>query len=196
MNTKQKLLTLALTAGLAGGASGAFIIDPTGNDSYDGETTINIPFTDPSNSLDAIATFVATGGTFNSNAGDFGIGDDQIDGTSEVITITFNKDVEFVSIDLGGVGSGSSDGASLTVASTVIDLFTGVSGFNGSSDVYTPSSPIALSTSGSIQLTGSSATSSFDLQSLTVSVIPEPNTFGALAGLLALGLAITRRRRS
>ena len=170
----------------------AFTIDLTGNNNYDDENPLNIAFTDGVNS--ATATLIPTGGDFNSNTGDFGIGDDQIDGTSEIVTITFDKAIEFNFIDFGGVGSTISDGAKLTIAGVSTDLFTGVTGFSGSSDKYTPSSPIEIAIGQSISVTGSSATSSFDIQTINVSIVPEPNTYALIAGVFALVSVMFQRR--
>jgi hypothetical protein len=170
----------------------AFTIDLTGNNNYDDENPLNIAFTDGVNS--ATATLIPTGGDFNSNTGDFGIGDDQIDGTSEIVTITFDKAIEFNFIDFGGVGSTISDGAKLTIAGVSTDLFTGVTGFSGSSDKYTPSSPIEIAIGQSISVTGSSATSSFDIQTINVSIVPEPNTYALIAGMFALVSVMFQRR--
>lgn len=170
----------------------AFTIDLTGNNNYDDENPLNIAFTDGLNS--ATATLIPTGGSFNSNAGDFGIGNDQIDGTSEIVTITFDKAIEFNFIDFGGVGGTISDGAKLTIAGVSTDLFTGVTGFSGSSDTYTPSSPIEIAIGQSIGVTGSSATSSFDIQTINVSIVPEPNTYALIAGMFALVSVMFQRR--
>ena len=170
----------------------AFTIDLTGNNNYDDENPLHIAFTDGVNS--ATATLIPTGGDFNSNTGDFGIGDDQIDGTSEIVTITFDKAIEFNFIDFGGVGSTISDGAKLTIAGVSTDLFTGVTGFSGSSDKYTPSSPIEIAIGQSISVTGSSATSSFDIQTINVSIVPEPNTYALIAGVFALVSVMFQRR--
>ena len=76
---KIRLISLAAAAFLfTSTVNAAFTIDLTGNNIYDGENPLNIAFTDGVNS--AIATLIPTGGSFNSNTGDFGIGDDQIDG--------------------------------------------------------------------------------------------------------------------
>ena len=173
-------------------ANAEFTIDLTGNNAHDNQNPLNIAFTDGANS--AIATFIPTGGDFNSNASDFGIGDDQIDGTNEIVTITFDNPIEFNFIDFGGVGSNVADGARLTIGGTSTNLFTGVAGFSGASDKYTPASPIALAIGQSIIVTGSSATSSFDIQTISVSIIPEPNTYALLAGFCALGFVMVRRR--
>jgi hypothetical protein len=191
MKLKQTLFTAAALL-MAFTANAAFTIDLTGNNAHDDQNPLNIAFTD--GAISAVATLVPTGGDFNSNSGDFGIGDDQIDGTSEIVTITFDKAIEFNFIDFGGVGSTVADGVSLTVAGISVDLFTGVAGFSGSSDLYTPASPISLAIGQSIIVTGSSATSSFDIQTVNVSVIPEPNTFALLAGFCALGFVMVRRR--
>ena len=190
---KIRLISLAAAAFLfTSTVNAAFTIDLTGNNIYDGENPLNIAFTDGVNS--AIATLIPTGGSFNSNAGDFGIGNDQIDGTSEIVTITFDKAIEFNFIDFGGVGSTISDGAKLTIAGVSTDLFTGVTGFSGSSDTYTPSSPIEIAIGQSIGVTGSSATSSFDIQTINVSIVPEPNTYALIAGMFALVSVMFQRR--
>jgi hypothetical protein len=190
---KIRLISLAAAAFLfTSTVNAAFTIDLTGNNIYDSENPLNIAFTDGVNS--AIATLIPTGGSFNSNAGDFGIGNDQIDGTSEIVTITFDKAIEFNFIDFGGVGSTISDGAKLTIAGVSTDLFTGVTGFSGSSDTYTPSSPIEIAIGQSIGVTGSSATSSFDIQTINVSIVPEPNTYALIAGMFALVSVMFQRR--
>ena len=190
---KISLIPLAAAAFLfTSTVNAAFTIDLTGNNNYDDENPLNIAFTDGVNS--ATATLIPTGGDFNSNTGDFGIGDDQIDGTSEIVTITFDKAIEFNFIDFGGVGSTISDGAKLTIAGVSTDLFTGVTGFSGSSDKYTPSSPIEIAIGQSIGVTGSSATSSFDIQTINVSIVPEPNTYALIAGMFALVSVMFQRR--
>jgi len=190
---KIRLISLAAAAFLfTSTVNAAFTIDLTGNNNYDDENPLNIAFTDGVNS--AIATLIPTGGSFNSNTDDFGIGDDQIDGTSEIVTITFDKAIEFNFIDFGGVGSTISDGAKLTIAGVSTDLFTGVTGFSGSSDKYTPSSPIEIAIGQSISVTGSSATSSFDIQTINVSIVPEPNTYALIAGVFALVSVMFQRR--
>ena len=190
---KIRLISLAAAAFLfTSTVNAAFTIDLTGNNIYDGENPLNISFTDGVNS--AIATLIPTGGSFNSNTDDFGIGNDQIDGTSEIVTITFDKAIEFNFIDFGGVGGTISDGAKLTIAGVSTDLFTGVTGFSGSSDKYTPSSPIEIAIGQSISVTGSSATSSFDIQTINVSIVPEPNTYALIAGMFALVSVMFQRR--
>lgn len=192
MKLTRTLLLTGFFAAITSALHADFTIDLTGNNAYDGENPLLIPFIDGSNS--ATISLVPTGGAFNSNADDFGIGDDQIDGTSEVVTITFNKDIEFNFIDFGGVGGDAADGVSLTIAGSALNLFTGVTGFNGSTDVYTPTSPVSLTTGQTIIITGSSSTSSFDIQTLNVTVVPEPSTFALLAGMSALGFVMLRRR--
>lgn len=201
MKLTSNLLTIALSITLSSAASAAFTIDLTGNNDYDGENPLLIPFIDGANS--ATATLVPTGGSFNSNAGDFGINDgteasetsDQIDGTDEIVTITFNKDILFNFIDLGGVGPDADDGVSFTIAGSTTILETDVTGFNGTTDVYTPTSPISLLTGQSIILTGESTNSSFDIQSLNVTVVPEPGTFALLSGFCGLVFVMLKRRR-
>jgi len=198
----KKIQTLLAFASFTIGAfstHAAISYDFTGNNDFDGETVLTFPLVDTDNGNSTTMTLTAGGGTFNSNAGDFGIDsgtgtNDFIDGTSESITITFATDILFNFIDLGGVGSDSSDGANLTIDATSIDLFTGVSDFNGTQDIYTPASPISLTAGNAIVLTGSSSTSDFDLEVLNFTVVPEPNTFALLAGFFALASVMYRRR--
>ena len=160
---------------------------------FDDLTTANVSLTDGSTQF--IMTVSSVGGNLNSNASGLGVGDANIDGTGESITLSFDFDVEFNFIDLGGTGTAmeaESDGASFTINGNTINLFTGQPNYNGSTGVYTPSSPIALTAGNAIVLTGSSITSIFDLDGINVSAVPEPTT----ALLSALGaLALLRRRR-
>ncbi len=194
--TSIAALTLALTVA----ASAEVTYDFTGKAGvFDNETSVDVSVSDGDTGNTTTMTVNAIGGELNSNAGDLGIDDDvepastsdKIDGTDEGITLSFDKDVELVVIDLGSVGSDATEGALLTIDAFDITLHTGVSGFNGTSDTYTPGSPIAISAGTPIQLTGSAATSSFDLEAITLNVIPEPASL-ALLGLG--GLALIRRR--
>lgn len=194
MNAYSLFGFISLSAVLVLRAQAAFTIDFTGNNAYDGQDPLLISFVDNGNT--ASVSLVPTGGAFNSNSDDFGIVDDQIDGTDESITITFDTDIEFNSIDFGGVGSDIDDGVSLRIADFSINLFTGVVGFNGQRDEYTPTPSIALSVGESIIITGSSSSASFDLQSLTVSIIPESGAFSRLLALSALIGAIGGSRVS
>ena len=176
-------------------ASAAVTFDPTENAAYDGLSIIQENLTDLDNGFLTEITLTAGGGTFNSNVGDFGIGDDEINGTSESITITFSTDIFFNYIDLGGVGSSDgTDSASFTIGGSTTILQTGATDFDGGSDIYTPSSPIFLAQGDSILLTGSTATSSYDLEAINVTVTPEPNAYALLSGICALAFVMLRRR--
>ena len=153
---------------------------------FDGQTSVAVPVTD--GSFSATMTVTGTGGNLNSNAGSIGIGDDQIDGTGEAVSMTFNSNIDLISIDMSGVGTNAADGARLTIGATSIDLFTGVSGFNGTSDTYTPASPIRVASGTSIILTGSTTTSSFGLQTSSFSIVPEPTSLGLFSLVIAAGL--------
>ncbi|MBC8207188.1 MAG: PEP-CTERM sorting domain-containing protein [Kiritimatiellales bacterium] len=161
---------------------------------FDGQTSVVIPLTDGAISFNM--TVSGSGGNLNSNLGNFGIGDDQIDGTSESITLTFSKPIDFKAIEFGSMVGGISDGANLTVAGSAIDLYTGVSGFDGTPDIYTPASPIRVNVGQSIVITGSSETSSFDLENMTFEAVPEPATMSlvGIGGLLALIVRRTKKQ--
>ncbi|MGJ8651997.1 MAG: PEP-CTERM sorting domain-containing protein [Opitutaceae bacterium] len=168
---------------------------------FDGLTTQNVLLSDSGTGFNTTMTVLAAGGNLNSNLGDFGVDgseagetNDWIDGTIESITLTFTDNIELNLIEFGGVGTGISDGVSLTIGASALNLFTGVSGFSGDSDIYTPESPIALSSGQSIIITGSSATSGFDLENFNITVVPEPGTYALLAGISVLGFVILRRR--
>lgn len=147
--------------------------------------------------IDFVMTVSSLGGNLKALSGDFGIDgvsgtNDRLDGINEVITLSFNKAMDFISMDLAGVGSDSADGASLQVGSApAVTLYTGspsLALFNGSQDIYTPASPIRVNVGQSIVLTGSAATSAYELEKLTVHAVPEPATMSliGLAGLLTL----------
>ncbi|HKK18368.1 MAG TPA: hypothetical protein VJ952_06760, partial [Opitutales bacterium] len=118
MKNAHKIIIGYMSLAVATSLNAAFTIDLTGNSAYDGQDPLVIPFTD--GTFSATATLVPTGGAFNSNSGDFGIGDDQIDGTGEIVTITFDQNIEFNFLDLGGVESDISDAANVTIGSTVV----------------------------------------------------------------------------
>jgi hypothetical protein len=160
---------------------------------FDGTNRAQVALSD--SGINFMMTVAGTGGELNSNIGGLGVGDDQLDGISEAITISFSTAVDLVSIDFGAVGTTISDGVQLTVgAESPRNLYTGIPGFNGTSRVYTPASVIRLGAGEPLVLTGSSGTSSFDLERITVMAVPEPAT----AGLLVLGslMALMVRRAS
>lgn len=201
MKLTQTLLTAAALSCFAYTASAAVTFEfANKEDIFDGYTSVDVMITDVSSTL---MTVTATGGTLNSNSGDFGVDgsepdevNDFIDGTSESITLTFSTEVIFNWIDLAGIGTEAQtdDHASITIAGTQLNLSTGVDNFNGSTDVYTPASPITLAIGESIILTGTSSTSSFELQGINLTVVPEPGTFALLAGFSALSFVMLRRR--
>ena len=195
---KSKLLLLTAALGLVSITSRAQITyDFTGKagifDGLASQTVTIAPGLD--------MTLTATGGNLNSNSSTFGIdatgsGDSasEID-QLEVLEITFNQNIDFISIDLNAVGSDLSDGAKLTLGSnSEIDLINGTTPNFNSNDVYTPSSPVTITTLQSIRLESSTpASSEYYLQNITV--IPEPSSL-ALIGLTALAaLGILRNRK-
>ncbi len=189
------LLTLAACS-----AHAATTYDFTGKGGlFDGQTSVPMLLTDGSNST--TMTVTGTGGSLNSNSGDFGIDgseidevNDFIDGITESIELSFDQNIELVSIEFGSVGADMADGVHLTVGGTIVDLFTGVADFDGGSDLYTPSDLLTLSTGSSIIITGSASTSSFDLENIQINVVPEPGTYALLTGLSCLALIGLRRR--
>lgn len=184
--------------------SASLLYDFTGKDAiFDGQTLVPILLSDIGTGLSTTMTVSSVGGELNSNAGDFGVDgtetgetNDFIDGLVEAIHLTFDSDIEINFLDLGGVGSDTTDGADVTFGSFgTVTLHTGISDFNGTSDIYTPSTPIFLASGESIQLTGSSSTSDFDLETIDITVIPEPSTFVLVALTGLAGFGMLRRKR-
>lgn len=157
---------------------------------YDNQTTVQ----EIVGSLTLTAT--ASGGVFNSNKSNFGIVDTSIDGNSEIVTLSFSQTVEITLIDLSGVGSDIADGAKITIGTTPVldlNLHTGVPGFNGSTDIYTPTNPIRLEAGETISFSGSSSTSGFELHHFQYNVIPEMSAHSLTTGAAGLTLVVLSR---
>lgn len=151
-------------------------------------------------------TATANGGIVNATATSLGVdvvGDgsddsDQIDSaTGEDLTfaLSFAGTVFLTSLDLTGVGpaAGGDDALIFINADPAIVLKTGVTDFNGSSDVWSPAGGIALNSGDTIRF---EAVDSFGLQAIAFDVraIPEPiSLFVWTAGIAA---CLCRRRRS
>jgi hypothetical protein len=157
---------------------------------YDGKTSVQ-------ETIGALTlTATATGGVFNSNKNNFGIVDTSIDGNTEIVTLSFSQTVEILFIDFSSVGSGIADGVKLSTSSTPaldLNLHTGVPGFHGSTDIYTPATPIRLEAGETISFTGSSETSGFELHNFQYQVIPETSAQSLTTGAAGLTLVVMSR---
>lgn len=147
----------------------------------------------------------ATEGDLNSLSTSFGVDgpassatddSDQIDNAlGESIDFEFvftDLAVSIVSLDFVGVG-GTDGGDAVFISingGTALELETGVSGFSGSSDIYTPGTPIALSSGDVLTITAEDVAG---IEGFTLDVVPEPTSL-ALIGLG--GLLVARRRRA
>jgi len=192
----KKLLTVIFLGVLTSAVADITYTFSGQSGTFDGSTNqVQVLLTDEE--IDFVMTVSSLGGNLKALSGDFGIDgtsgtNDQLDGTDEVITLSFNKAIDFISMDLAGIGSDSTDGASLQVGPTsAATLHTGSPSFalfNGTQDIYTPASPIRVNVGQSIVLTGSATTSAYELEAFTLKAIPEPATMSliGIAGLLAL----------
>ena len=141
-------------------------------------------------------TATASGGVFNSNRNNFGIDDTSIDGTSEGLSLSFSQTVEISRIDFGSIGSNIDDGVKLTTSANPpldLSLYTGIVGFNGTTDTYVPATPIRLEVGETISFTGSSNTAAFEIHSFNYTVIPEMSAQSLATGAAGLILVFMSR---
>lgn len=130
-------------------------------------------------------------GVFNQTASAFGLnaasGTDDTDefDAGEGFTFSFNHNVTLDSVAVSSFGSGNSGRISYDGGS-VIGTITGTGTTILNSSVIT----------GGTVLRFESLVGAFSLDSLTVTALPEPNTFALFGGAGALGLALLHRFRS
>ena len=117
----------------------------------------------------------------------------QFDG-AETLSLSFDKAIEILEIDLQGL-VGTEVGR-VTAGSFSIDLMTGVAGFNGTTDVYTPATPIELSAGTPLVFEGIAAGAAFGLETITLNVVavPEPNSVAIWCLLAIVTVTLYRRR--
>lgn len=201
---KTKIILLIAALGLSSVISqAALTFDFTGNSDLNGSTPLNITLSDLDTGIDTIMTITPTGGSLDSNSGDYGIDgtepgetNDQIDGIIEAISLSFDKDVDILFLDFGGIGNNVADGAGVTFGSFgSVNLFTGVTDFNGSQDIYTPTTPIRILSGENLVMTGSSETSSYDLETMSITVIPEPSSIALMAMIGLAAVTVLRKLR-
>lgn len=163
-----------------------------GQGGYDGFSTVGVGLFDPVSSVNFTMTVSSTGsgGNLNSNSTGLGVGSGDANlNVGEEISISFNVDTEINLLDLGGVGAGVSDGITIQFGSSPsFDLYTGQANFAGVSDLWTPSSAVALSAGELLTFRVSHADAIVDLDGMNVSAVPEPSSslllgFGGLVGL-------------
>ena len=74
-----------------------------------------------------------------------------------------------------------------------LNLFTGIADFQGTQDIYTPSTPIRLEAGQILRINGASLSASFDLESISFNVIPEVSAQNISTGATALTLVMMAR---
>jgi len=189
-------LSMLDNSGVTGEAADAF---EAGNSFVDSGLTFAI----------SVATTLGNGtGSFSANSTTAGINSDgsgdsasALDlGETLTLTVTFSSQsvssVVFKSLSLNGVGSANgNDAAFVTVAGgSTVTLETGVTDFNGSSDVWTPNGGITLSSGDTIVLSAEN-TMAMEGASFEVSPVPEPGHIGVLSLALLAPLLLHRARR-
>jgi hypothetical protein len=192
-------------AALVANSQAAVLIDFTGQGTtYDDKSNVLITnLLDSDTGISFQMSVVGIGGNLNSNAGDLGIGDDIID-FGEAVRVSFNTDVLINSIDLGGVSASSynelepdldPDRGSVSFNGATADfLYTDKVGFNGTTDVWTLSSPVSLQAGQVIEFTPDNVNADFDLERISVTAVPEPSAT-ILLGMGGLTL-LSRRKRT
>ena len=153
-----------------------------------GEVLEDGPFT-----VNGLTITASTG--FNALTNNAGIGSGGEIDLGESLTLTFTgASFDLVSIDMSGVGSSEGgDAAVIDVDGTVFSLETGVTDFNGSSDLWSPSPPISLASGSTVTFTAENA---YGLQAISLNIVAIPEPTAALFGsLLAVGLGLTVGRR-
>jgi len=190
----KKLCIFSAAAALISNVHAAVLIDFTNQGGiYDSHNSVDVALFDPVNSLNFTMTVTAVGGDLNSNITGLGVVDENLQ-TSESINITFDVQTQLISLDLGGISDSLSDGAVIVVGSNApVSLYTGQPNFNGTSDIWSPSTPITLNAGQSILISGSDPAAVIDLDRFTVAAVPEPSSF-LLLGFGGLTL-LSRRKR-
>lgn len=183
------------------------LTDPTNGDESAGEAFENdMPFTSNGVTITATtdSTFSgATGSSYSANGSGGGVNsagtsDDGASVLDALETITFTVTfaapvtaLQLTEIDLSGVGATAADQATINVAGTSFDLFTGQPDFAGGSDTWTPS--IAINSGDTIVFSAAEAYALNSITFHTTTAVPEP-TAALMFGIALAGLGFRRRR--
>jgi len=191
----KKWCTISVAAVLITNAQSAVLVNFTNQGGvYDGKTTVDVALNDVASSVNFIMTVTAVGGNLNSNSTGLGVVDANLQ-TAESITISFNVQTQLISLDLGGISDSLSDGATIQVgANAPVNLYTDQLHFNGTTDVWSPPTPIILNAGESILIFGSDPAAVIDIDGLNIAAVPEPSAT-MLLGIGGLAL-LSRRKRS
>lgn len=183
ISANASLITFDLRDPSGTGGTAGEALEANGFVTIDGVTltvAVTPGFGESSASFNALSSQAGVDTDGVSSATDDSDGIDGDDGEELSFTVTFNgaqiSSVSLAEVDLAGVGSASGGDAGLiTQNSTLIaTLETGVSGFNGSTDVWTPPSTISVS-SGDVFIFGAEANIGIQTITFDVTAVPEPS---------------------
>ena len=139
--------------------------------------------------------FNTAGDGFGINATGTGDETQRFDNDLGIESMVFSFDVAgvFDTLDLEFIEESENEGLLIFDGGTTYQLNTVTS--TGASDAFNIGESFTAGQSITLTLSGSAAAGeNFSLQSITVSAVPEPSTYAALAGIVILGFAAYRRR--
>ncbi|MBC2600701.1 hypothetical protein [Puniceicoccus vermicola] len=210
MKTKSTILTFVLGVGMLSASTAATLIsfDFTSPDSINGDETLGSSFKttmdgetsatvfDLSALLEGL-TLTVTPSQSDISITDTGLGigsGGTLADAGDALTFSFNRDISFDFLDVGGFTPGGNDSVIVSYSNSNPSVTLDAGDFdNNTSDTITFSSENSLLAGESFTLARNDG--DFSIEGFNVSVVPEPQLYGALAGLLALGLTVIRRRR-
>lgn len=119
------------------------------------------------------------------------------DTAEEGTSFVFNRNVTITSIDFGSFTSAGNDEVILSSGSTTIGTFSEgtISGSTDFSNTNPATMSIAVAAGDAFEIAFSDGDYFVESIGMSVSAIPEPSTYGAIGGILALAMVLYRRRK-